>query len=78
MRYWKRLNPDKTISTVESYSHNLDIDGAVEIDEAEFDNFVASLPLPPKPTDWQVEWNKATITTDKIKVLAKMMGLEVT
>ena len=45
MRYWKRLNIDNSISTVESYSHDLDVAGAVEIDEAEFDAYIASLPV---------------------------------
>lgn len=44
MRYWKRLNPDESISTVESYSHNLDVEGAIEITEQEFNEYLASLP----------------------------------
>ena len=45
MRYWKRLNPDNTINTVEGYSHNLDVEGAIEIDEAEHREFIASMPV---------------------------------
>ena len=46
MRYWKRLNPDETIRTVESYSHDFDVDGAIEITEDEFNDFIAGLPAP--------------------------------
>ena len=44
MRYWKRLNTDKNINTVESYSHDIDVKGAVEINKEEFDKYIASLP----------------------------------
>lgn len=50
MRYWKRTNPDGTTNTVESYSHNLDVEGAIEITKQEFDDFIASIPVPePEP-----------------------------
>ena len=49
MRYWKRINPDGTTRTVESYSHDLDVGGAIEISGAEFEAFIASLPPPPDP-----------------------------
>lgn len=49
MRFWKRLNPDNTIRTVESYSHNLDVKGAIEITKEEFDEYIASLPEPEPP-----------------------------
>jgi len=45
MKYWKRVNPDGSINTVESYSHDLDIEGAIEITGEEFNNFLASLPI---------------------------------
>jgi hypothetical protein len=45
MRYWKRLNSDSSTNTVESYSHDFEVEGAVEISKAEFDTFVSSLPL---------------------------------
>jgi len=44
MRYWKRVNGLGEATTVESYSHDLDVKGAVEIDEAEFEDFMNSLP----------------------------------
>ncbi len=50
MRYWKRTNPDGSTWTVESYSHSLDVEGAIEITEQEFNDFIASLPTPePEP-----------------------------
>ena len=51
MRYWKRLNLDGSIKTVESYSHDLDIDGAIEVSKKELDEYIASLPaFEPEPT----------------------------
>ena len=50
MKYYKRTGTDGKITTVESYSHDLPIEGAVEITEAEFNAYIASLPLPvPEP-----------------------------
>ena len=46
MRYWKRVNAQGETTTVESYSHNLDIEKAIEISEKEFNDFIASLPVP--------------------------------
>jgi hypothetical protein len=50
MRYWKRLKPDSTVSTIEAYSHDLEIPGAVEIDEAEYNTLEKRLtdPSPPR------------------------------
>ncbi len=45
MRYWKRNNPDGSTNTVESYSHNLEVEDAIEISEEEFTIFIASLPV---------------------------------
>jgi len=69
MRCWKRLNTDGTTSTVESYSHDLNIEGAVEISEAEFDEFIASLPLlPPEPVrDLATEIDEIKIALKQIK-----------
>lgn len=47
MRYWKRVDTDGNITTVESYSHDLDVDGAIEITKEEFDECIASLPVTP-------------------------------
>jgi len=49
MRYWKRVDKQGETTTVESYSHNLDIEGAVEIEGDEFNNYITSLPKPIKP-----------------------------
>lgn len=45
MRYWARKDGKGKITTVESYFHDLDVEGAVEITEGEFKNFIASLPV---------------------------------
>ena len=51
MRYWKRVNTEGKITAVESYSHDFDVDDAIEIDKAEFDAFITSLPvIKPEPT----------------------------
>jgi len=46
MKYWKRVDAQGEITTVESYSHDLKVQGAVEIEKADFDAFIASLPAP--------------------------------
>ena len=48
MRYWKRVNQNNETTTVESYSHNKEVEGATEIDEAEYKNYIASLPVLPR------------------------------
>ncbi|GAH68194.1 unnamed protein product [marine sediment metagenome] len=45
MRYFARKDGTGKITTVESYSRDLDVEGAVEITEGEFKDFVASLPV---------------------------------
>ena len=49
MRYWQRLNKDGSINTVESYSHDLDVEGAVEITEKRYLTFIKKLPVLPEP-----------------------------
>ncbi len=49
MRYWKRVDNDGKTTTVESYSHDLDIKGAIEIDSTEVNAYMALLPKPPPP-----------------------------
>lgn len=50
MRYWKRVDEKGKTTTVESYSHGLDIEGAIEIDQAEYQAFIDSLPvIEPEP-----------------------------
>lgn len=73
MRYWKRLNPDKSINTVEGYSHTLDVDGASEITEQEFNDFLASLPvsIPIPVRDLATE-------IDNLKAKVETLGREVT
>lgn len=47
MRYWKRVDGDGNTTSVESYSHNLEVEGAVEISQGEYDAYITSLPEPP-------------------------------
>jgi len=50
MRYWKRVDEQGNTTTVESYSHSLDVEGAIEITQQEHDDFIASIPKPePEP-----------------------------
>jgi len=49
MKYWKRVDDDGKTIAVESYSHDLDVVGAIEIMEAEFNNFLDSLASVPQP-----------------------------
>ena len=48
MKYYKRVNESDETTTVEGYSHNGEIEGAIEITKEEYDSFIASMP-PPKP-----------------------------
>lgn len=79
MRYWKRLNPDKSIRTVESYSHNLRVKGATEISKEEYDSFLASLPViepePVRDLATEIEEIKAKIA-DYDELKAKVEELE--
>lgn len=36
MKFYKRLNSKKEVTTIESCSHNLPVKGAIEISEAEY------------------------------------------
>lgn len=76
MRFWKRLNPDGTTRTVESYSHDTDVAGAREIDKAEYDAFFAALPPPPAPIDWRARFAAASTAVAKLDVLAERLGLK--
>ncbi len=77
MRYWKRLNSDGTTNTVESYSHGMEIEGAIEITEGEFNAFTASLtPPPPITLEWRSNWLAADTSAKKLSVLGQMLGLE--
>lgn len=79
MRYWKRVDAAGITTTVESYSHREDVIGAIEIDEIEFQAFLANLPpspIPPPPPDWKTLWLAADTVAKKLAVLAKKLDLE--
>jgi hypothetical protein len=46
MRYFKRIDANGKTTAVESYSHTLPVAGAVEIDKAEYNNFIIAMPEP--------------------------------
>ncbi len=73
MRYWKRISLGQT-TTVESYSHDLDIEGAVEIDPLEFEQYKASL-HPTIPIDpLKEQFQSASTIADKVNIIAKKVG----
>ncbi len=79
MRYWKKPYPkDPDKFSLQSYSHDLPIQGAIEITKEEFDEGIASL----KPTimiDPKIalkeQWSKAN-DSEKITILGKVLGLK--
>lgn len=74
MEYWKKLNLDGTISTVESCSYSHEMPDAIQIAKEEYDTFIASLPvvvIKPEPVrDLAVEIDqiKAEIVAIKARV----------
>lgn len=76
MRYWKRVDAQGKTTTVESYSHDLDIKGAIEIKKAEFDAFIASLPPVEPGPDYKALYAKATTQAQKLSIIAKRLMLE--
>ncbi len=76
MRYWKRVDTQGQTTTVQSYSHGLEIAGAVEISEQEFNDFIASLPQTAASTkSLKAEWQAATTLEEKLEILAKNLGI---
>ena len=78
MRYWKRLNPDGVTNTVESYSHHKDIEGATEITEQDFNNYLASLPKrEPEPVrDLAAEITAQKAEIDELKARLNRAGVK--
>lgn len=62
MRYWKRVGEDGETTTVESYSFDSKISGAVEITKKEFNRFIRNLPARPLPV-----YRDLAIEIDEIK-----------
>ena len=60
---------------MESYSHDLEVEGAIEITEQDFNEHLASLPAPVK-VDHKAMWATATTQAQKLSVLAKVLNLE--
>lgn len=79
MKYWKRVNDQGQTTTVESYSHDVAVEGAVEIDQAEYQAFLDSMPPPePDPDTVRVREILATspdvITQPEIWELVRIFG----
>jgi len=69
MRYFKRIDTEGNTTTVESYSHNLDVKGAIEISKTEYDAYIASLPVvEPEPV------RDLVAEIDELKAKIKMLG----
>ncbi len=47
MNYYKRIDAEGNTTTVESYSHNRKVNGAIKIIKDEYNTFIDSLPPPP-------------------------------
>lgn len=87
MEYWKKLNPDGSISSVESHSYPHTVPGAIQITKSEYDAFIASLPppepVPPTPDEARLAEIVATspqaITMpemwEAIRILARLRGI---
>lgn len=71
MYYYKRLDKNNEIIIVESYSHNLWIEGAEPCTKQEYDDFIAALPEPePEPViDHKAEIAKLKQNKDKLEYL---------
>jgi hypothetical protein len=76
MRYWKRIDTQGATRTVEAYSFDGEIEGAIEITKEEYDAFIAGLPKPLPPTDWKSLWKQAMTTQDKLSVIARYLRWE--
>jgi hypothetical protein len=70
MRYWITL--DKT--SAESYSHNLDVKGMVEITQEEFEKFISS--LNPKETISKVDELAGRVDALESKVDATAVAVQ--
>lgn len=75
MTYWKRIDSKGNITTVESYDHNLDVIGAIEITESEYQAFIDSLPKP-EVINYRDLYSKAMTTNAKLDILAQSIGLK--
>ncbi|GAJ15335.1 unnamed protein product [marine sediment metagenome] len=82
MEYWKFLNPDGSISTVESHSYPHEVPDAIQISKEEYDAFIASLPepepIPPTPDEARLQellsTSPAVITMPEIWETLRLLG----
>ncbi|MBA7639562.1 hypothetical protein ES703_47221 [subsurface metagenome] len=88
MEYWKLLNPDGSTSSVESHSFPHIVPDGIQIDKAEYDAFIASLPEPEPPplTPDEARLQEIVATSpdaitmpdmwEAIRILARLRGIE--
>lgn len=75
MKYYKRVDGQDKTTTVESYSHDAPVVGAVEISKAEYDAFIAALPPAPPPVDWGGLYLTAKSDRERVDILARKLGV---
>ena len=70
MKYYKRVDEQGKTTTVESYSYDFDIPGAIEINKAVFDAYLDTLPAPvivtPRDLGKEIDNLKAALTSKGI------------
>lgn len=72
MKYWKRVNLQGQTTTIESYSHDQDVVGAIEITQAEFDAYIVALPKPPPIVQRDLPSELDTLKVKVEKIAAKV------
>jgi len=66
MRYFARLNAEGKTTAVESYSHGLEVAGAVEIPWSEYQDFINNLPVP-------VPVERKPTVEDRLKIIEQRL-----
>ena len=74
MKYWKRVNDKGETTTVESYSYDKNIDGALEITNDEYIDYISKLPIK-KPKDYKDVYSKAKDDIERLNIIAQKLEL---
>ena len=74
MKYWKRVNNKGETTTVESYSHDKNIDDAIEITNDEYIDYISKLPIK-KPKDFKDVYSKAKDDIERLQIIAQKLDL---
>lgn len=69
MEYWKKVDQDGNTTTVENHSYPHKVPDAIQITKEEYDEFIASLPIPePEPVrDPLAEIDKLKARVEKLE-----------